>query len=72
MADFEFAIEWYFVHNTLHERGFTSTVFTHECHLLTTLNGESAIVKHIVVAIRFRQIIGNNRIVARTRRRWKF
>ena len=55
-----------FAHDALDERGLTLAVLAHEGHLLATVDGEVDVVENHVVAIGFRHILANDRIVATT------
>ena len=55
-----------FAHDTLYQRRLTFAVLAHEGHLLATVDGEVDVVENYVVAIGFRHILANDRIVATT------
>ena len=65
MANLQISLKGYLVHDTLHERRLTFTVFAHESHLLTTLNGQVDVVEDEVV-VSLPHLIANHRIVTRT------
>ena len=72
MPDFEAAGVRDFVHYAFHEGRFTLAVFAHKSHFLTAFYCKRSVVKHLMVAIAFPYIVGDDREIARTRCRREF
>ena len=66
---FQLAIERDFIHDALHQCGFSLTVVSHECHFLASLNREIHIAEHLMLAIAFAHFLANHRIVATAKAR---
>ena len=62
----------YFVHNALHQSGFTFAVLTHESHLVTPFDGERSILEDLMLAVGLPYSIHNDGIVTASGRRRKF
>ena len=69
---FQLTIERDFIHDTLHEGGFSLTVITYECHFFASLDGKVHIAKHLMLAIALANFLANQRIVATAEAWWKF
>ena len=69
MTHFQLAIEWYFVHNTLHQSGFSLSILTHESYFFASFDGEIDVTKDGVCAVFFLHFVANNGIVA-TAKAW--
>ena len=64
MAYLQGSRERNFAHDTLHQRGFSLSVLTHESHFLTPLNGHGDMAEYDMVTIRFAYLIAYHGIVA--------
>ena len=67
VSDFQGAGERYFVHYALHQGGLAFAVLAYKRHFFTALDGKCGMIKHKVLAVGFAHIVGNHRVVARTR-----
>ena len=67
---FQLTIERDFIHDALHQCGFSLTVVAHERHFLASLNREVYIAEHLMLAITFAYFLANQRIVA-TAEAWR-